>query len=109
MRQPPTIQVTRAATNAVPSTEYRFLALMDAADIADPSLTLTITFSLDGRVVWGPNAWPCGTKDRNGNFITPHFEFKCPEVPPTNWTVRTDIPRAINLGLDITQVDPTIH
>lgn len=100
-RGPGTVGVTRPATNAHPSTQYQFTALMDAADIQDVSLVIGIRLLLDARIVWQGD-WNCGAKDRNGAFIAPNFTYACPESPPTNFRVEADLPRAVNLGLDVT-------
>lgn len=103
LRGPGTIGVTRPATGAQPNTTYKFVALMDAADIQDPTLTLTLRLFLDARLVWG-NTWTCGARDRTGAFVAPNFFYSCPENPPANFRVETDLPRQVNIGLDVTLV-----
>lgn len=104
-RGPGLVGVTRPATNATPGTTYRFLALMDAADIADPTLLLTgLRLILDARVVWEGD-WQCGVaKDRQGIFIPPNFYYGCPQDAPVNYRVEVTLPRAVNLGLDVSLV-----
>jgi hypothetical protein len=103
MRGPGLVGVTRPATNAQPNTQYQFVALMDAADIADPTLVLTgLKLLLDARVVWQGD-WQCGTSvdKHTGAFLPPHFEYACPEAPPANYRVEVTLPRAVNIGLDV--------
>lgn len=104
LRGPGTVGVTQAATGAIPNTSYHFLALMDAADIADPTLTITLRLFLDARLVWGSNNWTCGVVDRHGAPVTPNFFYSCPQTPPTNFRAEVDLPKAINIGLDVTLV-----
>lgn len=105
LRGPGTVGVTRTATAAQPGSPYVFRALMDAPDIQDVSLMLNVRLFLDARLVYSMD-WTCGVKDRHGNPIAPFITYNCPEIPPTNFRVECDLPRPVNLGLDVTIQSP---
>jgi hypothetical protein len=102
---PNTVGITRSAAGAQPMTTYRFLALMDAVDIADPTIVIPTRLFLDAKKVYD-QPLSCGVRDRRGNFQAPSFEISTSAVPPANYRVEVDLPRALNIGLDVTLVAP---
>jgi hypothetical protein len=84
-----------------PTTNYIFTALMDAADIADPTLVLRFILSLDAQVV-RDETWTCGAKDRHGAFMAPSFSYSTGAFLPTTARGQVTLPKRISFGLDLT-------
>lgn len=106
LRGPGTVGVTVPATSAQAGSLYVFTALMNAADIQDATLAIPFRLFLDARLVWD-NTLNCGVRDRNGTFQAPNFSYSCPEDPPTNFRVEADLPRQVNIGMDVTLASRT--
>lgn len=85
---------------AVAGTEYRLTAIMQAADIADPTLTIGFEMYLDGLLV-RQGDWTCGTRDRHGNMMAPYFTYSMGGTPATTVRVTANLPRQVSFGLDV--------
>lgn len=84
------------------NTKYTFTALMNHADIVDPTLVLDFALFIDGALVY-PYQWVGNTPDRDGVARAPTF-FVSTGTPPLPTTVRLTVtlPRSLSFGLDLT-------
>jgi hypothetical protein len=92
-----------------PNTNYVMTALMDAADIADPTLVLTnitLQASYDGGATWrilrGPEDWTCGARNRQGVVVAPYLNWGGGDPPfPNRFRMGVTLPRTLSFGLDL--------
>lgn len=93
---------------AQPGVEYVLAGLMNAADEADTTLSITaITMFLDGQIVWGPSDWHGGTTtDRNGTPVPPRTSWGTndPNVLPTTVRLEATLSKRVAFGLDLSTI-----
>jgi hypothetical protein len=90
-----------AVPGAQPQTNYIFTALMAAADIADPTLTITFQMFLDNSLVRDIQ-WTGGIVGKNGAFREPSFSYSTADIVPSTARVTVSLPKKISFGLDLT-------
>lgn len=91
-----------------PNTLYIGTAIMDAADLADPTLTFPFQLWLDGQLV-RDETWSGGVLDKNGNPSPPRFgwgQSGVDAVAMTTARIVLDLPKRIRIGLDVSTTSP---
>lgn len=84
------------------NTIYIGTVILDAVDRDDPTLVMAATtLYIDGQIVWGPTDMTGGMKDRNGNAISPHFEWGYGGAGAATCRITMDLSRRVRIGLDV--------
>jgi len=89
-----------------PDTRYITTAILDAADLADASLTITMTIE-GGPAVTGPwslmasGGWRGGIRNRAGQNVPPSVSYSTSGTQPAFFRVTANLPRTVNIGLDV--------
>lgn len=84
-----------------PDTDYIVTALMDPADLADPTIIIHYTLTLDGVVVRDED-WHLPIIDRGGQIVAPTVDYSTGAFEPSSVTLTFGIPKRMRFGADLT-------